>query len=101
MGAAAAVVAASAMQRVLRAFRDASATSMFQARTLADLRLDSNPTLRGLISGGAVKEASPGTYYLDEPAFQALMARRRTTAVVVLMTFVILGAIAAWLFAKP
>ncbi|HEY2824053.1 MAG TPA: hypothetical protein VGI83_00765 [Gemmatimonadales bacterium] len=97
MGAAAAAAVAGRIRHIIRAFQDGRATSPNSARSLADLRVDHGMLVRRLRENGVIREASPGTFYLDEAALAAWQQRQRTIAATIL-ALVMLGLLAAALY---
>ena len=82
-----AIVAAAirrAERRVAERLQESGTTSFAKARSLSGLRRMEDKRLRRMLAAGAVREASPGTYYLDETALAAYKQRRRGHVLVVL-----------------
>ena len=100
MGGAVAAMVAAKQRQIINAFRGARATSVTAGRTLADMQLEDGRFFRGMLDRGVIREASPGTYYLDEAAWAASIARRRTIALVV-AGLVLIFAIGFALMARP
>ena len=96
MGAAAAAIVAAQMRHIIQAFRNARATGPDAARSLSDLNVGETGIFRRLVNSGAIKMASPGTYYLDEPAYEVIMARRRMVAGIMVLVLALLGAVFAF-----
>lgn len=69
---------------MVTAFRRAGATSPATATTLAALHLSDGTASRQLRGHAVLREAAPGTYYLDEPSWTALEATRRRMAMIML-----------------
>ena len=66
-----------AERRLVRRLRSAGATSSNAAHELQDLRWMDERRLHGLQRAGAIHEAAPHRYYLDEPAYLAMRWKRR------------------------
>lgn len=62
---------------LLERFRISDATQATRAQSLSELGIERTSALDDLMRDGAVREAAPGRYYLDEPTVAAL---ERTTA---------------------
>lgn len=77
-------------------FFRAGATMAINARSLADLGIEENHTLKRLIRRRCVHEASPGLFYFDEEVYQAVRSQRRRMAFIVLAAFIMLSALAAY-----
>ena len=74
-------------------FRDARALSPDSAQSLGALRLDEDGmALRRLLNRAVIRKGAPGTYYLDEPSWEALGRIRHRLMLVVLI--LLLGAAA-------
>jgi len=82
MGAVAAAVIIHKEREVVEAFRRAGATSAAKPATLAALSLHEGVGTRRLIARAVLRPAGPGSFYLDEPSWEALRAMRRRMAVV-------------------
>ena len=69
-----AVIAAQAEARrsLLERFRVSDATHVSRARTLNEMGIVRTSALDEMLRKGAVREASPGAFYLDEPTVAAL-----------------------------
>lgn len=63
------VVHIAAERRLIRRLRDAGATSPLRAYALGDLRWVQRRRLRRLLRVGAIREAHPGAYFLDESVY--------------------------------
>ena len=100
MGGAVAAIIAAKTREIVEAFRVARATSVTSGRSLADIRLEDSRIFRGLLRRGLIHEASPGTYYLDEAAYEADRKRRLTLALVLAGAVLIFGIFFA-LYARP
>jgi hypothetical protein len=72
-------------KHVVAAFRLAQATAPERARPLESLGAHRGIATDRLRRRGVLREAQPGTYYLDESAWEALRGLRRRVAAVVLI----------------
>lgn len=88
MGASTGAIVAAAIRRaerhVVERLRESGATSSAKARPLSELRRMEGQRLRRMLAAGAIREASPGAYYLDEAALGAYRQQRRGRVLVVL-----------------
>ncbi len=91
MGAAVAAVILARERRIVDQFRDAGATSPSVAQSLDDVGIDEGLAFRRLRRHEAIREASPGMFYLDEPVWNAVRGTRRRIVVVVLVIAVIVS----------
>ena len=93
MGAVAAAVIVHKEKEVVTAFRAAGANSAEGAKALAFLGLHQGIAVSRLISRAVLRQAAPGTYYLDELSWEALRRSRQriATLVIVLAVLVIVG----------
>jgi len=74
-------------------FRNARALSPDSAQSLGALRVDEEAiALRRLRNRAVIRQGGPGTYYLDEPSWEALGRIRRRLMLVALI--LLLGATA-------
>ncbi len=83
-GAIVAAAARRAERRIVEQLRNANATSIVNAKPLFDLRLLEERRLQRLIAAGAIREAAPGAYYLDETTLDSYLHKRRKRVLVVL-----------------
>lgn len=88
-GAVVAAVAAArrkARERVLRAFREAGATSAQHAQPMRDQLSDrrARSELARLSDAGVIRQPAPGRFYLDETALADYNANRRRVALILL-----------------
>ena len=81
-------------KKIVRAFRDAGATSADRAATAAGLAIHQGVAFRILRGHGVLREAGDGRLYLDESAWEALRARRLRIALAILGTFLVAAAVA-------
>jgi hypothetical protein len=81
MGAVAAAVIVRKEREVVEAFRRAGAISSAKPATFAALNLHEGVATRRLIARAVLREAVPGSFYLDEPSWEALRSTRRRMAV--------------------
>ncbi len=88
MGAATGAIVAAASRRaerrIVERLQESGATSFAKAQLLSGLRRMERQRLRRMLAAGAIREASPGTYYLDESALGAYRQHRRGRVLVVL-----------------
>ena len=84
MGTAAAVIVARE-KHIVAAFREARATSPDAATTLGALGIEERRAFHRLRQRAVLREAGPGLFYLDEPAWEALRIMRRRVALVTLL----------------
>jgi hypothetical protein len=85
---------AAARRRVLRDFREAGAHSAPSAIGFEPRRRLDRRYFNSLVDFGALVEAKPGTYYLDEEKLREHTAKRRKRAFTILATMLVLGAAA-------
>jgi poly(3-hydroxybutyrate) depolymerase len=96
MGASAAVAIIIRKEKDLVAhFRAAGAISAATAKTPGDLGVHERVAWSRLASRAVVRQGTPGTYYLDEPSWEALRRTRRRMALVLLIVvlFVLIAAL--------
>jgi hypothetical protein len=97
MGAAAIVAVMRRREReVVDDFRAAGATSRETAQSYTAIGLGESLGLRRLRERAVIREAAPGTYYLDEEVWTAVRRRRRRIATVLLaiLALFLLGVLA-------
>ena len=88
--------AAEARRSLLERFRVSDATRQSRARTLSELGIERTSALEDLVRQGAVREGTPGTFYLDEPTVAALeraaptRSRQATRAVLIVLAILLL-----------
>ncbi len=102
MGASTVAIAITAAERrLVRRMRNAGARSAGTAQPLPELRRLESRRLEHLREAGAIQEAAPGMYYVDDEAYGAYRGDRR--AVVFGIALVALGAVLAFalLGARP
>ena len=88
MGAAAAVIIRKEKDLVAH-FRDVRAVSPETAQSLGALRVHEDAmALRRLRNRAVIRQGAPGTYYLDEPSWEALGRLRRRLILVALIIIV-------------
>ncbi|MES1200689.1 MAG: hypothetical protein ABUS57_04485 [Pseudomonadota bacterium] len=93
------VIAAQRMRkerRLVTHLREQGALSAASATGFGAPQGMSQAALRGLLRHGAVQQTSNGAYWLDEPAYTAMRAKRQRNAFVAL-TIVALIAVAIFL----
>lgn len=73
-------------------FRDQRATSASAAQTLEVLRVEHNSIFRRLEDRAVIRQGPGGTYYLDEPSWDAMRrTRQRVLVIVLLVSALLLG----------
>ncbi len=77
MGATAVAVMIRHEKDVVNAFKSAGATSLAAAKPLGALGLYESRHLERLTRHGVIRKGEPGTWYLDEPAWEERGLRRR------------------------
>ena len=90
MGASVAAVIVARERRIVEAFRRAGATLPQKALTLDAAGVAEDGAVRWLRKHAVLREASPGTFYVDEPSWRSLRAFRRRLAIV--MAAILIGA---------
>jgi len=92
------VAAAAAMvqkqKKIVRAFREAGATSAERAASAASLAVHEGVAFKILRGHEVLREAGDGRLYLDESAWEALRARRLRIALAIVGTFLVAAAVA-------
>jgi hypothetical protein len=80
-------------REVVDDFRAAGATSPANAQSYNAVGVGESIAVRRLRARAVLREGTPGTYYLDEQSWTALLGIRRRIAVTVLsvLAFVLLG----------
>ncbi len=89
-----AAATAAARRRVLRDFREAGAHSAESAIPFEPRRRLDRRYFDSLVDFGALIEAKPGTYFLDEEMLAEHSRKRRKRALTILGTVLVLGAAA-------
>jgi hypothetical protein len=91
MTAAAVAVLIRREREVVEACRRAGAVSAATARPLRELGLSDSPGVDRLKDRAVLRMGAPGTWYLDEPSFEALLrGRQRLMLVLVLCSAAVL-----------
>ena len=85
MGAAVAAVLIRREKEVVDDFRAAGATSRETAQSYTAIGLGQSLGLKRLRARAVIREAAPGTYYLDEEVWTAVRRTRRRVATVFLL----------------
>jgi hypothetical protein len=85
MGAAVAAVLIRREKEVVDDFRAAGATSRESAQSYTAIGLGQSLGLKRLRDRAVIREAAPGTYYLDEEVWTAVRRTRRRVATVFLL----------------
>ncbi len=82
------------MRRKERKLREelisAGATQPIDARSLAELGIEENMTLKRLGKRSVIREAQPGLFYWDEDVWVALRSMRRRMALMMLAAIVLI-----------
>jgi len=85
MGAAVAAILIRREKEVVDDFRAAGATSRESAKSYTAIGLGESLGLKRLRDRAVIREAAPGTYYLDEEVWTAVRRTRRRVATVFLL----------------
>jgi hypothetical protein len=85
MGAAVAAILIRREKEVVDDFRAAGATSRESAQSYTAIGLGESLGLKRLRDRAVIREAAPGTYYLDEEVWTAVRRTRRRVATVFLL----------------
>jgi hypothetical protein len=84
-----AAVAVALMRRREEEVRDdfhrAGALQPIDARSLSDVGLEENITVRRLMRRSIVRESAPGLFYFDEEVWQSVRAMRRRMVIMLLL----------------
>lgn len=92
MGAAAAAIIIKREKDLVEHFRRARATTPQTAQSPDALGVDDNNLIwRILVKSAVIRAGTDGSYYLDEPSWEALGRRRRRLAIIMLVAVVALG----------
>ena len=95
-----AAVGAAVMRRKERevrgAFLTAGATSPVEPRSLTDIGLEENMTVRRLCRHAVIREPTPGLYYFDEEVWQSLRAMRVRWILLIAGMVVLLGVLVVY-----
>ena len=94
MGAAAvAAILRKREQEVIDDFRTAGATSPERAQSYTAIGLGDTLAIKRLRNRAVIREAAPGTYYLDEEVWAAVIRTRRRLVITMLsvVTLLLLG----------
>lgn len=83
-------------RKILRRLREASATDAQRAIEIERGGLVWNWRLDRLAGAGALRQVSPGRYYLDEAGWSAYRRKRRMRALVVLAILLVVLLFFAW-----
>jgi hypothetical protein len=84
MGAAAAAIIIKREKDLVEHFRRAAATNPQAAQSSGALGVEEgNFVWRRLVADAVIRPGAAGTYYLDEPSWEALGRRRRRVAVII------------------
>jgi hypothetical protein len=95
VGAAVAAVLIRREKEVVDDFRAAGATSRETAQSYTAIGLGQSLGLKRLRDRAVIREAAPGTYYLDEEVWTAVRRTRRriATALLLILALVLLGVV--------
>jgi hypothetical protein len=85
MGAAVAAILIRREKEIVDDFRAAGATSRESAQSYTAIGLGESLGLKRLRERAVIREAAPGTYYLDEEVWTAVRRTRRRVATVFLL----------------
>ena len=96
MGAGAVAVIVAKERHIVDAFQRAGAIDPRSAVVPAAIGVSERIAFRKLRQHAVLREANPGTFYLDEPSWQALRALRRRMALVWLVV-VLFAAVVFWM----
>jgi len=99
VGAAVAVIVAKE-QKIVELFRRAGAVEPGSAVTPAGIGVPDMMAFRRLCQHDVLREAAPGTFYLDEQGWGELRGRRRRLGFMLLFA-VLVGALVLWLKRSP
>lgn len=91
MGAVAAAVIIRKEKDLVAHFVQARAVSVATAQAPATLRIDQGLAFRRLREHAVIREGAPGTFYLDEPSWEALRRTRVRIVTVILLVVLTLG----------
>jgi hypothetical protein len=91
MGAATAAIIIKREKDLVEHFRRAAATNPQAAQSSDALGVEENLVWRRLVSSAVIRPGAAGTYYLDEPSWEATGRRRRRLAIVALVVAAALG----------
>ena len=84
---------------VVEDFRNAGATTPTGARSLADIGIAEGGAFDRLCEREVIRQPTPGCYYLDEEAWNAIRSNRRRMGAVLVVTVILFAAAAAfWLW---
>jgi hypothetical protein len=97
LGAAVAVVIIRRREEEVRQdFHRAGALQPLDARSLADVGLEENHTVRRMIKRAVIHESEPGLFYFDEDVWQSVRARRRRMVIVLLVVVALVGIVSLY-----
>ena len=85
---------AAARRRVLNTLRGANATAPDRARAIEGLDRMARKQLERLVADGVIRQASPGHYYLDEPALAVWEREQRRKALIAIVVILFLALVA-------
>jgi hypothetical protein len=85
-------------KHIVAAFREGRATTPETARSFDSLGVRPGIATERLRRRAVLRETGPGTYYLDEPSWEALrrLRRRLATTVVLITILLILVGVVRW-----
>ena len=96
MGAGAVAVIVAKEKHIVEAFRRARAVSTESAVTPGAIGVADQMAFRRLREHAVLREARPGSFYLDEPSWEALRTMRRRLGLA-LLAVAVLAAVVVWL----
>lgn len=91
MGSAAAAIIIKKERDLVDHLQQERATSPAAAKSLAALRIEDSLALRRLRERAVIREAAPGTFYLDAPSWEALRRTRHRMVAIMLLIVIVLG----------
>jgi hypothetical protein len=81
---------------VVEDFRLAGATTPTGARSLADIGTGESGAFERLCEREVIRQPTPGCYYLDEEAWNAIRTNRSRLGIVLVVTLLLVAAAAAF-----
>ncbi len=95
MGATAAAIIIKRERDLVDHFRRAGATSPQTAQSPAALGVETRLAWDILVNGAIIRTGASGTFYLDEPSWEAMGRRRRRLAIVIAVFVMIVAIVVA------
>jgi hypothetical protein len=96
MGAGAVAVIVARERHIVDAFRRAGALDPRAAVVPATIGVSERIAFRKLRQHAVIRETTPGTFYLDEPSWEALRGQRRRMGLVLLLV-ILFAAVVMWM----